>query len=368
MNRYCTVCERETLDGNLWCVRADCPAEAGHGVLSYGDYLGDVKVIRLLRVWRSSALYEGERGEEKVLLKVANEVEGAEDRLRREAALLSAATPRGHNPWVARKRTVWPELLPPSLGSKRPHGEISFRGKTKIYCVFRHARGKFLSDLTLENPQLWHQQAAWLIITIGEAIQPLAGQGRCHAHLTPDMILVDTDAEGHLRPLLLDLGAAQPAAEMNPNSLLLEPAYCAPEVLDGRAGRSTFSPAVDVYALGLIYYELLAGKPAYAVTARRDEQVRALVAERHATLSVKRPELEQAGVLRVLDKALTAVNARFATPGELATALASIYGRVPAEKYRLPRRTLAVSIVAGLLALSIVGFALYVLFAVWMGG
>lgn len=368
MTRYCTVCERATLDGNLWCARTDCPAEAGHSVLSYGDYLGDVKVVRLLRVWRSAALYEGERNGEQVLLKVANEVEGAEDRLRREAALFGAATPRGHNPWVARKRTVWPELLPPSLGSKRTYGEISFRGETKIYSVFRHARGKFLSDLMLENPQLWHQQAAWLIITLSEALQPLAAQGRCHTQLTPEMILVDTDAEGHLRPMLLDLGVAQPVAEISPNALLLEPAYCAPEVADGRAGRSAFSPAADVYALGLIYYEMLAGKPAYAAVARRDEQVRALVAERHATLSAKRPELEQAGVLRVLDKALAAANARFATPKELAAALVTIYGRSPAEKYPIPRRTLTLAIVAGLGALLIAGFALYVLAIVWLGG
>lgn len=368
MTRYCTVCDRATLDGNLWCARTDCPAEAGHGVLNYGDYLGDVKVVRLLRVWRSAALYEGERNEEKVLLKVANEVDGAEDRLRREAAIFSATTPTGHNPWVARKRTVWPEILPPSIGSKRPYGEISFRGETKIYSVFRHAAGKFLSDLMLENPQLWHQQAAWLIITISEAIQPLATQGKCHTHLTPDMILVDTDTEGHLRPLILDLGMAQPAAEINQNALMLEPAYCAPEIADGRAGRSAFSPAVDVYALGLIYYEMLAGKPAYASAARRDEQVRALVVERHAMLSAKRPELEQAGALKVLDKALASNNARYPSPGELAAALVAIYGRAPAEKYPIPRRTLTVAIIAGLIALVIAGFALYVIATIWMGG
>lgn len=367
MTRFCTVCDRATLDGNLWCARADCPAEAGHGVLSYGDFLGDVKVVRLLRVWRSSALYEGERGEEKVLLKVANEVEGAEDRLRREAALFSAATPHNHNPWVARKRTVWPEILPPSIGSKRPYGEISFRGETKIYSVFRYAVGKFLSDLMLENPQLWHQQAAWLITNVAEALQPLAAQGKSHTHLTPDMILVDTDADGHLRPLILDLGAAQPVAEITQNALLLEPAYCAPEIADGRAGRSAFSPAADVYALGLIYYEMLAGKPAFASAARRDEQVRALVAERHAMLSAKRPELEQAGVLKVLDKALAA-SARFASPGELAAALVAVYGRIPIEKYPIPRRTLAMAVIAGLTALVIAGFALYVIAAIWMGG
>ena len=59
----------------------NCPAERGHAVLEYGDFLGDLKVTKLLRVWRTAALYEATRGEEKVLLKVAHET----DRLGRAA-------------------------------------------------------------------------------------------------------------------------------------------------------------------------------------------------------------------------------------------------------------------------------------------
>ena len=81
-SRWCERCERVTTDGHLWCQETDCPAEAGFPVFDYGDFLGDLKVTSLLRVWRTSAIYEAERGDEKVLLKVAHDNPSSEERLR----------------------------------------------------------------------------------------------------------------------------------------------------------------------------------------------------------------------------------------------------------------------------------------------
>ena len=92
------------------------------------------------------------------------------------------------------------------MPSKRPYGEITLRGETKFFSVFKHVEGKFLADLLLENPQMWHYHAAWLVIGVAEAMQPLASAGKAHLCLTPDIILVDTDEQGTLRPVLLDLG------------------------------------------------------------------------------------------------------------------------------------------------------------------
>ncbi len=60
--RYCERCKRLTMDGNLWCQDKDCPAEQGYPVLGYGDYLGDLKVTKLITVWRTAVLYEAQRG------------------------------------------------------------------------------------------------------------------------------------------------------------------------------------------------------------------------------------------------------------------------------------------------------------------
>src|SRR5512136_3037907 len=100
MKRYCPKCSRISEDGNRWCPEIDCPAEEGPALLDYGDYLGDVKVVKLLRVLRSSALYEAERGKDKVLLKVAHTGDEYAERLKREAKILAALRPPVRPPLV----------------------------------------------------------------------------------------------------------------------------------------------------------------------------------------------------------------------------------------------------------------------------
>ena len=56
--RFCERCKRLTIDGNLWCQDRDCPAEQGYPVFAYGDNLGDLKITKLITVWRTAALYE----------------------------------------------------------------------------------------------------------------------------------------------------------------------------------------------------------------------------------------------------------------------------------------------------------------------
>ena len=351
MNRFCERCERITTDGNLWCQEIDCPAEKGYPVLAYGDCLGDLKVTKLLRVWRTAALYEAVRGDEPVLLKVAHESEDSEERLKREAMALEVLAVRTPPPfrWIKSftpsPRPSLPVLLPPyPVPSKRPYGEISFRGETKFYSVFQHAKGKFLNDLLLENPQIWHYHAAWIVIALAESLRPLAARNRCHLCLTPEIVLVDSDAEGHYRPLLVDLGFIVEGDQLESIyewSRLCEPAYTAPELLAGRQVK-TASPAADAYSLGMLFYEMLAGKPAFEAKLRRDDKIREAVAQTRGTLPVGRPELESAGVVKVLERA-TARTGRYNNVVELGNALTAIYGRAPAEKRPVPRRLIVLA-------------------------
>jgi serine/threonine protein kinase len=365
MNRFCERCQRVTVDGNLWCPEVDCPAEEGFPVLSYGDYLGDLKITKVMRVWRTAALYEALRGEKAVLVKVAHESEDSEERLKRETMVLESLRERGR--WLKAyrpaPRPLLPALLPPyPVAGKRPYGEISFRGQTKFYSVFQRAEGKFLSDLLLENPQMWHYDAAWITIALSEALRPLASQNRAHLCLTPDMVLVDTDAEGHLRPMLLDLGllvAGEEIQSIYTWPKMVDPAHSAPELQD-RGRLKAVSPAADAYALGILFYEMLAGKPAFENKLRRDDQIRAAVSQYRGTLPVGRPELEVAGVVKSVDKAIAATG-RYNNVIEFGNALTSIYGRVPREKRPMPRRTYVLAITMGILLLVIVGVAAYVL-------
>jgi serine/threonine protein kinase len=358
MNRFCERCQRITADGNLWCPEVDCPAEEGFPVLVYGDYLGDLKVTKLMRVWRTAALYEALRGDKKVMLKVAHQSEDSEERLRREAVALESLRPRGGwlQSFMSSRRPLVPELLSPyPVYAKRPYGEISFRGETKFYSVFSLAEGKFLSDMLLENPQMWHYDAAWITIGLAEALRPLAMQNRCHLCLTPDMVLVDVDKEGHLRPMLLDLGLIIGGADIQSVyewPKLVEPAYTAPALLNG-ARVNSVSPAADVYSLGMLFFEMLAGKPAFEHKLRRDEQIRAAVAQYRGALPVGRPELEFAGVVKAVDRAVAPAG-RYNNVVEFGNALSAIYGRVPPEKRPIPGRGWLAYIILGIIGLIIV--------------
>ncbi len=369
MNRFCEQCERITTDGNLWCQERNCPAERGHAVLEYGDFVGDLKVVKLLRVWRTAALYEALRGDEKVLLKVAHETEDSEERLKREALAFEALTDRPWGPvafirsFMASPRPVLPQILSPyPVPSKRPYGEITLRGETKFFSVFKHIQGKFLSDLLLENPQMWHYHAAWIVIGLAEALQPLAAAGKSHLLLTSEAVLVDVDEQGVYRPVLLDLGfivAGNELESIYEFGRLAEPAFTAPELLAGRTAK-TATPAADVYSLGMLFYEMLAGKPAFESKLRRDEKIREAVGQFRGGLPVGRPELETAGVIAVVDKA-TAPSGRYANVAEFGQVLAGIYGRAPAEKRPVPGRLYGLLSVVGLVFLIMTGIAAYYL-------
>lgn len=365
MHRFCERCERVTVDGNLWCQDPDCPAEEGFELFGYGDFLGDLKVTKLVRVWRSAAVYEAERGKLPVLLKVAHPTDACAERLKREATALHSLTPGQSGPiafarsfFPARRPTV-PLILPPYPSKlKRPYGEITYRGEPRVYSVYQHARGKILSDVLLENPQIWHSQAAWVISAIAESLRPLVAANRCHLCLTPDIILIDTDRHGNLRPMLLDLGLV---AEAGPDGAgqdgyrLTEPAYTAPELL-ADPHHPVPSLAADVYSLGMIYFEMLAGRPAFEGKLRRDDQLREDVTENRKPLSIDRPELDQSGVTAIVERAVSAT-ARFNNVTELSAALTVIYSKPPPERRPIPRRMYVLLALVGTVLLVAAVFA-----------
>jgi serine/threonine protein kinase len=370
MTRYCERCERLTPNGNLWCPEKDCPAEAGYPILDYGDFLGDLKITRLARAWRTAALYEALRGETPVLVKVAHPGSDCADRLRRETHAFASIAPKdakrkrgfidGFFPKPPRPATLVP-LAPYPVPSKNPYGEITFRGESKVYAVYQHITGKLLSDVLLENPQLWHYEVAWIITTIADALHPLVAKNKTHLGLHPDMILLDVDADGHWRPVVLDLGFLVEGEELRSIydwPRLCEPAYTAPDLLVPQVRAAGL--VHDVYSLGLMIYEMLAGRPGFEPKLLPDERLRRIVTSLRTTLAVDRPELEAAGVLKVVDKAIGATN-RYASVGELGQALKGIYGAPPPEKRPFPRRFYVVLITLALILLIVACVAGYML-------
>ena len=367
MLQYCERCEREAVHGNLWCQDPDCPAENAYALMGYGEFLGDLKVDRLIRVWRTAALYEAFRNDEKVFLKVAHPGDDYAERLRNETAALRSMTPSPAGvgaflrSFLPQSRSLYPVPLSPYPSrSKQPYGEISYLGEPRVYAVYQHSTGKILSDILLETPQIWHTQAAWLMITICGALRPLVRGKKCHLSINPDIILVDTDEEGFFRPMLLDLGFLLETTESGAGydwSKLLEPAYSAPEILTA-SPNGVHSLAADVYSLGMIYFEMLAGRPAFRNIVRRDGQLMEQVTQERKPLNVGRPELQQSGVTTVLDSAV-AYSGRYQNASEFSKALRKIYSSPPAEKRKLPTRTWVIIILVAIVSiiLGIIGAA-----------
>ena len=78
----------------MWCSDRDCPAEQGYPVFDYGDYVADLKIVRMIAVWRTAVLYEAMRNDKPVWLKVAHRDDECEGRLKRDAKWLQLLAPR----------------------------------------------------------------------------------------------------------------------------------------------------------------------------------------------------------------------------------------------------------------------------------
>ena len=123
------------------------------------------------------------------------------------------------------------------------------------------------------RPQL--RELLKLFVAICRAVQAAHSRLVVHRDLKPANILVD----GYGAPKLLDFGIAkllddsvEVEVATGTGMQLLTPRYAAPEQVRGE----TITTATDVYALGVILYELLTGASPYGRAAATPDQLRAI--------------------------------------------------------------------------------------------
>ena len=121
--------------------------------------------------------------------------------------------------------------------------------------------GGSLRDHLREHGTVPAAEAARLAAQLAAALAEAHDLGVVHRDLKPDNVLLQTE-NGRLETRLTDFGIARVLnmpAITTPNAVVGTPHYMAPEAFHGAAA----SPAADVYALGILLYELVTGRPPY---------------------------------------------------------------------------------------------------------
>ncbi len=125
-----------------------------------------------------------------------------------------------------------------------------------IYLVFEYVPGESLADLLRKSRALPPLRAIAILRKVLDAVAVAHAKGIVHRDLKPSNILLDESGVPHV----MDFGIAAPVEGEGSNAEEISgtPAYMAPEYIERRVSDSR----ADVFAAGLIFYEMLTGRRA----------------------------------------------------------------------------------------------------------
>jgi WD40 repeat protein len=151
------------------------------------------------------------------------------------------------------------------------------------FFVMELVMGQKLSDYC-KRQQLSVRQRLELFIPVCRAVQHAHQKGVIHRDLKPSNILV-MEQEDVALPKVIDFGIAkateQPLNESegltSVNAFMGTPAYMSPEQV--QFGTRDIDTRCDIYSLGVVLYELLAGEPPFELTGTNLEEMCRIVRE-----------------------------------------------------------------------------------------
>jgi serine/threonine protein kinase len=203
----------------------------------------------------------------------------------------------------------------------------------KPYLVMEYLRGRSLADALATDGPFSVRQACAIATHALAGLQGAHDRGILHRDLKPANLMLAARFGDRTFVKLLDFGFAAllgdagspPDRSLTPaRTLVGTPAYAAPERLRGDDRRD---PRTDLYALGVVLFEMLAGVRPFDASSF-SELARKVQNEPAPALRLYRPEVPEA-LERVVAKALSKTpEERFADAESFAAALVPFGGRM----------------------------------------
>ncbi|MBN6051973.1 serine/threonine protein kinase, partial [Nonomuraea sp. RK-328] len=211
------------------------------------------------------------------------------------------------------------------------YGEtVTARGRVAAYVVMRLLDGVPLAERLSAGPLPWREAAA-TAARIARVLEAAHRQGIVHRDVSAENVLLTGSG-----PKLLDFGIAAPIGD--PDDQRGTPPYVSPERLAG----APVHPAVDVYALGVLLFEMFTGAPPYPETTWEELELA------RRTRPCPRPAGVPGEVAVLCMRCLDPSPARRPAAGEVARRLAAALRRSAARRrLRCGLAVLALAPVAG---------------------
>ncbi|TDC07002.1 serine/threonine protein kinase [Nonomuraea longispora] len=186
-------------------------------------------------VWRADDTVLGRTVAVKVLMPVLTENPSFVQRFQNEARAMAT-------------------LRHPGVVDVYDYGVSEVDGRQVSFLVMEYVAGESL-DHVLRRGALGPEATMRLVAEVGDALAAAHAQGIVHRDVKPANLMIRPDGG----VALTDFGIAHSASTGHltaTGTMLCSAGYCAPEM----ATSSDVTPAVDVYALGVVAYECLTGQ------------------------------------------------------------------------------------------------------------
>ena len=250
-------------------------------LLEIGSKFGDYTVVARLGKGAMGEVYRITNGETDFAVKIMSSN--------------SAASEKSRHEWrrrFAREAEVAMKIRHPNLVQVYDVGEDP---QTHLcYIIMEYVGGGTLSDLLRRKGKLDIRDAIAITMHIANALSVAHRHGVVHRDIKPDNIMFTGDGT----PKLADLGIARVNNDdedettiTKTNMMVGTPAYMAPEQM---VNSHDVDARADIYSMGVVLYEMLAGKRPNAGSTIVELMARALSGEEIPDIRKLRPEVSAA--------------------------------------------------------------------------